>query len=120
MSQKAVKTDENFSKSALNNLPSPKNGHQFNNKLTNLTKDKINAAFFYGITSFAVIFTNKYVMTEYKFHYFNFLAFFQFVVTTLILGLLALFKKIEIPFLTSSIFREIFPISVMFLGMIQS
>ena len=78
--------------------------------------EKIFAAIFYGLSSFTVIFANKVVMTEYQFHYFDFLAMFQFLMTTLILSILILAKKIDVPYLSFEIFREILPISLMFLG----
>mmetsp|Transcript_27483 Transcript_27483/g.26293 ORF Transcript_27483/g.26293 Transcript_27483/m.26293 type:complete len:394 (+) Transcript_27483:132-1313(+) len=80
------------------------------------TSKKAMAAVFYGVTSLAVIFTNKAIMTGYNFPFFDFLAAIQFLATTVILGTLVLMKKVDIPVLNYSIFREIFPISLMFLG----
>lgn len=77
---------------------------------------KVAAATFYGISSILVIFTNKAVMTNYKFKYFDVLATVQFLVTSSILLVLVLFKKVEIPMLTFPIFREIMPVTIMFLG----
>ena len=78
--------------------------------------ERLSAALFYGGTSLAVIFTNKYIMTGYKFPYFDFLAFVQFLATTIILSILVLLRRVEIPALNCAIFREIFPVSMMFLG----
>ena len=78
--------------------------------------DRMIAAVFYGVTSLAVIFTNKSIMTGHSFPYFDFLAAVQFLATTIILVVLVLMKKVEIPALNYTIFCEIFPISVMFLG----
>jgi hypothetical protein len=78
--------------------------------------ERIFAAIFYGVTSLAVIFTNKQIMTGYNFPFFDFLAAVQFFATTIILSVLVLIKKVDIPVLNYSIFREIFPISMMFLG----
>ena len=89
-------------------------------KAVNLKKDKLLTALFYGVTSFAVIFVNKSVMTDFDFPYFDFLAFFQFLVTTIILGILIWFRKIDVPVLTYDIFVQVFPISIMFLGNIIS
>jgi solute carrier family 35 protein len=80
------------------------------------TSKKAMAAVFYGITSLAVIFTNKAIMTGYNFPFFDFLAAIQFLATTVILGTLVLMKKVDIPVLNYPIFREVFPISLMFLG----
>ena len=78
--------------------------------------DRAVAAVFYGATSLAVIFTNKQIMTGYNFPFFDFLAAVQFLATTAILFLLVIIRKVDIPALNYSIFREIFPISMMFLG----
>lgn len=80
------------------------------------TSKKAMAAVFYGVTSLAVIFTNKAIMTGYNFPFFDFLAAIQFLATTIILGTLVLMKKVDIPVLNYPIFREVFPISLMFLG----
>ena len=78
---------------------------------------KITTAIFYGVSSILVIFTNKAVMTNYKFHFFDFLALVQFLVTTFILLLLVFLKKIDsIPVINLQICREILPVSLMFLG----
>lgn len=63
-----------------------------------------------------VIFTNKWLLTEFHFPYFKFVATAQFVTTSVILLILAAFKKVDIPWPTFAIFREILPISLMFLG----
>lgn len=78
--------------------------------------DRAVAAIFYGLTSLAVIFTNKSIMTGYNFPFFDFLAGVQFLATILILSFLVLIKKVDIPVLNYTIFREVFPISMMFLG----
>ena len=63
-----------------------------------------------------MIFTNKAVMTQHKFPFFDFLALFQFIVTVFILKTLSLFKRVEIPAMSWTIFKEILPICAMFLG----
>lgn len=78
--------------------------------------DRAIAAVFYGVTSLAVIFTNKSIMTGYNFPFFDFLAGVQFLATILILSFLVLLKKVDIPVLNYTIFKEVFPISMMFLG----
>jgi Triose-phosphate Transporter family len=78
--------------------------------------DRAIAAIFYGITSLAVIFTNKSIMTGYNFPFFDFLAAVQFIATIVILSVLVIVRKVEIPVLSYTIFREVFPISMMFLG----
>jgi len=77
---------------------------------------KMWSALFYGVSSILVIFTNKWLLTEFHFPHFKFVATAQFVATSVILLVLALFKKVDIPFITPAIFREIMPISLMFLG----
>lgn len=77
---------------------------------------KISAAAFYGIASILVIFSNKAVMTNYNFHHFDFLATVQFIVTTIILLILILLKRIDVPLLSLSICKEILPVTLMFLG----
>lgn len=86
------------------------------NSEVHANRDKILAALFYGISSLAVIFTNKAIMSEYHFPYFNFLACVQFVATTLILSILIVMKRIDVPVLSWGIVKEILPISLMFLG----
>ena len=51
-------------------------------------REKVVAALFYGISSIAVIFTNKAVLTKYKFPCFHFLAVLQFAVTCMVLCIL--------------------------------
>ena len=77
---------------------------------------KLMAALFYGGSSFAVLFINKAVMLEFDFPFYNFLALFQFIMTSLILATLIITKHIDVPVLDYNIAREIFPISIMFLG----
>ena len=74
------------------------------------------AAIFYGVSSILVIFTNKIILTYYSFPFFDFLAAVQFLATTLILTILILLKRVEIPALNWGIFKEIMPITIMFLG----
>ncbi len=78
--------------------------------------EKITSALFYGITSIFVILVNKVVLSSYHFPYFNFLATIQFLTTVCIIYILKSLKFIEIPPLTKTIFMDIFPISIMFLG----
>jgi drug/metabolite transporter (DMT)-like permease len=78
---------------------------------------KLSTALFYGVSSILVIFTNKAVMSKYQFHFFDFLALIQFMVTTFILLLLIVTRRIDsIPMVNWQIFKEIFPVSLMFLG----
>lgn len=79
-------------------------------------RDKVLAALFYGFSSLAVIFVNKWILSIYDFPHFEFIAAMQFASTSLILGVLILLKKIDVPMINWNIFKEIFPISIMFLG----
>eukprot|EP01038_Epipyxis_sp_PR26KG_P017166 gene17166-23649_t len=92
-----------------------KNDDTLKTQLSHQT-EKLVAALFYGICSILVIFSNKSILTQHQFPYFDFLAFVQFVVTTSILTILILMKRIDVPYLTYPIIREILPISLMFLG----
>ena len=78
--------------------------------------EKIGSAVFYGVSSFAVIFVNKWVLSMYGFPSFMFVATTQFLATSIILSALSLLKKVEIPTLTKGIFLEVAPVSLMFLG----
>jgi drug/metabolite transporter (DMT)-like permease len=78
--------------------------------------EKVMAALFYGVSSLAVIFTNKAILTNYDFPYFNFLAAVQFFCTTIIFSVLIYFRMVEVPPLTWGIAKEILPVSLMFLG----
>jgi hypothetical protein len=80
------------------------------------TKDKIWAASFYAVCSIAVIFTNKMILTNYAFPYFNFLATVQFCVTIFVISLLVLLGRIQVSYLTMDICKQIIPISLMFLA----
>ena len=84
------------------------------------TAPKIFSAFFYAFASLSVIFANKALMNNYNFPYVGFLATVQFLSTTLVLSILVYFKQIEVPKLSMALFREIAPISLMFLGNIIS
>lgn len=96
-------------------LPSTMESTEIQNR--NDIRDKFLSALFYAISSLAVIFINKTIMTTYNFPYFDFLAASQFVVTTLILSILIFFKKIEnIPTISMKVVRDVLPISAMFLG----
>lgn len=77
--------------------------------------EKIYAAGLYAISSFLVIFVNKWILTSYSFPSFMFLAAIQFLSTSLILGALSLFNRVEIPPLNRAIFVEVLPITCMFL-----
>lgn len=87
---------------------------------TELRMEKIMAALFYAVSSLGVILINKIVLTNYSFPHFTFLAAVQFTATSIIILILIYFKKIDIPPLTASVFVEIAPISVMFLGNVVS
>lgn len=85
-----------------------------------LRSGKILAALFYAVSSLGVILINKIVLTNYGFPYFTFLAAVQFSATSIIMVTLIYLRKIDIPPLTASLFTEIAPISVMFLGNVVS
>lgn len=78
--------------------------------------NKVVSAAFYGVSSLAVIFVNKVVLTTYDFKYFEFLALCQFLSTCVVLGFLSIQQKIEISHMTSEVFWEVAPVSLMFLG----
>lgn len=82
--------------------------------------EKIAAAILYAASSFLVIFVNKWVLSTYKFPSFMFLAAVQFFSTSLIIGILGLLNRIEIPPLNRAIFLEVVPITFMFLGNVLS
>ena len=82
--------------------------------------ERISAASLYAVSSFLVIFVNKWVLSTYKFPSFMFLAAIQFLSTSLIIGFLSLFNKVEINPISKSIFLEIIPITFMFLGNVLS
>ena len=86
------------------------------NTSDNIHRNKILSAIFYGVCSVAVIFTNKAIMTQFNFPYFDFLAAVQFLATSIVLFILILMKRIDVPNLNFTIFREILPVSLMFLG----
>lgn len=77
--------------------------------------EKLFSAGFFGLTSIAVIFINKHVLTAYKFPLYSVLATAQFAGTTFVLTTLMLLKKIEVTKLSREVFFEVFPISVLFL-----
>ena len=56
---------------------------------------RVTSAVFYAISSMAVILINKIVLTSYQFPAFYFLAFSQFLATSLILFILAVFGKVS-------------------------
>ena len=78
--------------------------------------EKFFAAALYAVSSFLVIFVNKWVLSTYAFPSFMVLAAVQFLSTSIILGFLCLIGKIDIPPLSRSIFLEVIPITCMFLG----
>ena len=82
--------------------------------------EKVYAAFLYAVSSFLVIFVNKWVLSTYQFPSFMFLAAVQFFATTIILGALNAINRIDIPPLSKSVFLEVFPITCMFLGNVLS
>jgi hypothetical protein len=78
--------------------------------------EKIFAALFYGFSSLAVILVNKIVMTSYKFPHFDVLATAQFFATSCVITVLINMKKVEVTPLSMSVFKEVFPITAMFLA----
>ena len=81
---------------------------------------RVGSALFFSVASIFVIFLNKAILTSYKFPYFNFLATVQFVTTVIVLTVLSLMKKVDIPRISWQIVKDILPISLMFLGNIIS
>ena len=82
--------------------------------------EKAGAAVFYGLSSIAVIFLNKIILSEYKFGDYIFLSLSQFISTVTILFVLHVLRRIEIPTLTYAIFLEISPVAGMFMGNVVS
>ena len=80
------------------------------------SRDKLSSILFYSVSSLAVIFINKYILSVFDFPHFNFVAFLQFVSTSVIIGYLVLINRLDVPKISWSIFREVFPISLLFLG----
>ena len=80
------------------------------------SKEKYFSALFYALSSLAVIFLNKTIMSHFEFPHFNFLATIQFVATTAVLLFLQGLNKIEIPNISLQTLQDILPISLMFLG----
>lgn len=74
----------------------------------------IKTAIFYALSSLAVIFVNKVILSEFGFPHFLFLAGCQFLATSLILGIINSLKLIELPTLSRSLIYDVFPISIMF------
>ena len=91
-------------------------GHDSEKVAYYTSNDKVFAACFYGICSIAVIFTNKAILTNYQFPYFNFLATVQFCVTIFVISVLVMLGRIQVPYLTIDICKQIIPISLMFLA----
>lgn len=77
---------------------------------------KICTALFYATSSTIIILLNKIILSSYQFHSFYFLGATQFLITSLILIILSLFKVIDIPSLTLNIMRDILPIFLLFFG----
>lgn len=82
--------------------------------------DRAFAALFYGISSLLVVFVNKIVLSTYGFPSFLFLACMQFVATCVVLIILKILGRIEIPRLSLEIIFEVLPVSLMFLGNVIS
>jgi len=82
--------------------------------------DKFGSALFFSVSSLALIFINKIVMTEYGFPYFDFLAACQFLATTLVLSALIWLKFLEVPRLSKEILHELIPITIFFLANVIS
>jgi solute carrier family 35 len=76
--------------------------------------ERVGSAFFYGVSSLAVIFVNKIILSEYQFPSFIFLAGAQFFSTSIILYTLSQMRKIELPSISRAVLREVAPISIMF------
>ena len=81
---------------------------------------KVSSALFYAGASLMVIFANKGIMTGYHFPFVGVMATVQFLGTTIVLLLCKLMKKIDLPELNQAVFRDIMPLSLMFLGNILS
>lgn len=82
--------------------------------------DRFLAALFYAISSLLVVFVNKIVLTTYEFPSFLFLACMQFLATCLVLAVLSIMRRIELPRLSFDVMREVLPVSLMFLGNVIS
>jgi hypothetical protein len=82
--------------------------------------DRIGAALFYGVSSLMVVFINKIVLSSYGFPSVIFLACMQFVSTCIVLLVLQLFRKVDVPKLSLSSMLEVLPVSGMFLGNVVS
>lgn len=81
---------------------------------------RISSAAFYAVASTAVILVNKMVLTERGFPAFYFLALAQFVATSIVLLFLCAFGKVDLPRLDRTLFRDIIPISIFYLGNVLS
>lgn len=77
---------------------------------------KLFTAFFYSVSSILMIFVNKAVMTQYNFEYFTFLAMMQFFVTSFVIYFLKSIGRLEVPPLTIDLFKQVIPVTLMFLG----
>jgi solute carrier family 35 protein len=75
---------------------------------------KVGSAIFYGLSSFLVIFMNKYLLSEFNFPHFIFLAGGQFLWTTVVIFSLGIAGCVEIPQVTFSLVKEVAPVSIMF------
>jgi solute carrier family 35 protein len=82
--------------------------------------EKSGSALFYGVASIAVIFLNKIILSEYEFGDFIFLSLSQFLSTVLVLLVLNAMRRVEVPAPSFTIFREIAPVAVMFMGNVVS
>eukprot|EP00760_Papus_ankaliazontas_P015146 PhM_4_TR16371/c0_g1_i1/m.77377/K15281/SLC35D; solute carrier family 35 len=76
---------------------------------------KLFAAGFYGVSSLAIMFVNKFVLTTYGFPSFSFLALVQFIATLFVLKVQHLCGKIELAPFRLSLFKDVFPLPLLFL-----
>eukprot|EP00123_Amoebidium_parasiticum_P007547 comp18191_c0_seq1/m.19040 comp18191_c0_seq1/g.19040 ORF comp18191_c0_seq1/g.19040 comp18191_c0_seq1/m.19040 type:complete len:325 (-) comp18191_c0_seq1:592-1566(-) len=73
------------------------------------------AGLFYAVSSFAIMFANKFVLTSYHFPSFLFLALSQFVATLILLSLGKHFGIISFPDLDRKMFWKVFPLPFIFM-----
>jgi hypothetical protein len=92
-------------------------GHYSSPQASN--KDKIFSILFYSSSSLAIIFVNKYILSVFDFPFFNFIAFLQFVSTSVTIGYLVFINKLDVPRLTWPIAREVSDLCGHF-GLMQS
>ena len=74
---------------------------------------KLFAAAAYSISSTAIMIINKYLLTEFEFPSFMFVALLQYVTSVVVLGLQSRTES-GFPSLSLAVIREVFPLSLLF------